>query len=257
MAPTDTTAQTTISTELSSSPILYLGLSGETWDSLVVLSLIGAVIIAAAVAAATHGSSVVHKREAVAAERALTVFKLAVDGKVADATAAGIAAGKEAADAKGVAKTAQADIEKQKTLTAQAQLETERIKQTVAWRALSQTQFDTLERGLKAHPGQVNLRFTDGDPEALAFAVQFATALQRAGWQVAPGSTKFVNALVFGISIPNDPSPNLVNLRNAFSASGISFAAQPLPPTGAEFNVSTIKGAPFLMIGSRQPVTFP
>jgi hypothetical protein len=139
---------------------------------------------------------------------------------------------------------------------AASRLEAERIKQQVSWRSLSAPQAQRLLKALAERPGAVNLRYTDGDPETLGLTAEIANILERAHWQVAAGSTKFANALAFEIHIPNQPSDNLKALQKAFHEAGIPFDPSPLPPVGAEFNVSTINGAPTLFIGSKRPPKF-
>ncbi len=141
--------------------------------------------------------------------------------------------------------------------TAAAKLETEKLKQVLAWRIIPASGGADLEKVLSGKPGKVNLRYTDGDPEALFLAIQISQILGRAKWQVAPGSEKFANAIQFGISLPDSAGEDAQTLRSAFVAAKISFSTGPLPPLGASFSVSTIAGAPTLMIGSRAPVNIP
>ena len=140
---------------------------------------------------------------------------------------------------------------------AAARLETERLKQVVAWRIIPPDDEVKLEKVLSGKPGKVNLRYTDGDPEALFLAIQISRILGRAKWQVAPGSEKFANAIQFGIALPDSAGEDAGTLRAAFVAAKISFSTGPLPPRGASFSVSTIPGAPTLMIGSRAPEHIP
>lgn len=96
----------------------------------------------------------------------------------------------------------------------------------------------------------------DGDPESLFLAIQFSQILGKAGWQIAPGALKPVNAIVFGIRLPDDSGESALMLRKSFSKSKIPFDTNPVP-LGPSFNVSTIEGAPMLMIGSRPPPQLP
>jgi hypothetical protein len=137
---------------------------------------------------------------------------------------------------------------------ADAKLETEKLKQAVAWRTISQEAASQMEKILSAKPGSVNLRYTDGDPEALFLASQFSQILgNKAKWKIAPGAVKFANAMQFGIALPDADSTSANALREALSAAKIEYSTNPLPPTGAAFSISTIPGAPTLMIGSRRP----
>jgi hypothetical protein len=136
---------------------------------------------------------------------------------------------------------------------ANARLETEKLKQTVAWRTIPAAAATALQAALAAHPGSVNLRYTDGDPEALYLAVQFSKIFSDAHWQVAPGSLKLANALVFGLALPDANGDGQI-LRDAFNVAHVGFSTDPLPPMAAAFSVMTIQGAPTLMVGSRPPV---
>jgi len=78
---------------------LFLGHDGEWWDFWLIVSVIGAAVIATAIGVTTAGSIISHKREAVASEAALEKYKLTVEGQVADAKKEGIEAGKTAGDA--------------------------------------------------------------------------------------------------------------------------------------------------------------
>ena len=153
----------------------------------------------------------------------------------------------------GAADAKAAGLEKE---AADARLETERLKQVVAWRTIMPPDALKLENALVGKPGVVNLRFMDGDPEALFLAIQFSKILSKAHWQVAPGALKPANAIVFGISLPDAASADAQTLRAAFVAAGIAFSPNPVPG-GSSFSVSAIPGAPMLMIGSRPPPEFP
>jgi hypothetical protein len=138
--------------------------------------------------------------------------------------------------------------------SAKSRLETEKLKAVVAWRTISTAQNIELEKVLSEGHGSVNLRWTDGDPEALFLAIQISQVLQKAKWQVAAGSFKPANRILFGLILPPDAGKDADTLRQAFSAAHLSFSSVPVPQDGASFNVSTIAGAPILMIGSRLPV---
>jgi len=136
---------------------------------------------------------------------------------------------------------------------AEAKLETEKLKQIMAWRAISPDSAAALEKVLASKPGVVNLRYTDGDPESLVLAIQFSRIFEKAKWQVAPGAEKFANAIQFGIVLPDSAGADAQTLRAAFLAAKIDFGTGPLPPKGISFSVSTVAGAPALMIGSKRP----
>jgi hypothetical protein len=148
------------------------------------------------------------------------------------------------------AKESAAKAEKE---AANARLETERIKESVAWRMIPPKSALELEKVLAAKPGSVNLRYMDGDPEALFLAIQISEILSKAHWNVAPGAIKPANAIVFGIGLPDVASVDAQTLRVAFSAANMPFSTNALPKPGVGFSISTIEGAPILMIGSKKP----
>ena len=158
-------------------------------------------------------------------------------------------------------------IETQRRLTAEAsaraaalekeaatvRLEQEKLKASLAWRTLPPNSATLLEQALRRQPGAVNLRWNDGDPEALYLAIQLAHILAKAGWRVAPGSVKPNNTLIFDIVI--DPTGNPAQasgLTAAMQAAGVPFETGTVR-IGSGFNISTINGAPVLMVGSRRP----
>jgi hypothetical protein len=130
---------------------------------------------------------------------------------------------------------------------------TEKLKAVVAWRTIPPDVATTLENALAAHPGSVNLRYMDGDPEALFLAIQISQILAKAHWQVAPGAAKPANSIIFGLGLPDAVGADAINLRAAFTASNVDFSSSPISPMGG-FNITTIAGAPTLMVGSRMPV---
>lgn len=228
------------------------------------LASLGVTALAAvAVLMFTAGSVIANKRATRAADAALEHYKVETAGKVAEAHSAGLAAGERAG-------RAQSDVDKAKVEIAQANadaarltkdaaevnLKAEQLKIAVAWRVLAPDQRQRLTQALSHAPGAINLRYTDGDPEALFYAIQIAQAFSDAGWNVAPGSSKLANAIVFGISIPTASSAQAPEVQRAFNSAGISFDPSALPAAGAEFNVSRIDGATTVMIGSKRPQAF-
>ena len=148
-----------------------------------------------------------------------------------------------------------ADLEKQ---AADARLEAEKIKDVVAWRSIPPNIASSLSSALSAKPGSVNLRYTDGDPEALFLAIQIGNLMTAAHWNVAPGALKLGNSLTFGFTLPDTGTEAADALRAAFTAANIPFSTQ-LPQSNMTSGsmIHTIPGAPILMIGSRQPPQFP
>lgn len=150
--------------------------------------------------------------------------------------------------AKALAKAA--GLEKE---AANAKLETEKLKGLVAWRTIPLGKVEAMERVLSAKPGSINLRYMDGDPEALYLAIQISQIMGRSRWQVAAGSLKPLNGIVFGINLPASDNKDRQTLEEALLAAGVQFGSQKMASAGVGFGVSEIPGAPFLMIGSKAP----
>ena len=222
------------------------GLGVDSWNNIIVVFLAIAAVAAIVVGASTFAVIRLQKVEAKNAHDAFELYKLSVASQVADAKKEGIEAGKAA----GNALVRAAELEKE---AANARLETEKIKKVVAWRMVPPESVIKLEQVLSAKPGSVNLRYMDGDPEALFLAIQISQLLSKANWQVASGSFKPSNAIIFGVILPNADSIDAQTLRKAFSEANISFSTDAVPQSGVSFSVSTISGAPTLMIGSKMP----
>ncbi len=136
---------------------------------------------------------------------------------------------------------------------ANARLETEKIKKSVAWRVIPPDSVSVFEKVLSAKPGAVNLRYTDGDPEALFLAIQISQILTKAHWKIASGAVKFSNAIVFGIGLPDASGADAQTLLDAFLAAKVQVSPDALPDIIMSFSSSTIEGAPRLVIGSKTP----
>src|ERR1700730_17440080 len=143
--------------------MLWLNL--HSWEELMLASLGVAGLIAFAVFMTTAAVVILTRRENAETKREYETYKLTVEGQVAEAKREGIKAGETA----GSALVRAAELEKE---AANAKLETERLKATVAWRSISPEIAASLEKILSETPGSVNLRYTDGDPEALFLAIQ-------------------------------------------------------------------------------------
>jgi hypothetical protein len=224
-----------------------LGFDLDSWNNILLLFLSITAVAAAFVGLATYATIQLAKQEAADSKRDFEAYKLTVEGQVADAKKEGIRAGETAGNA--LVRAAQLERE-----AANARLETEKLKAVVAWRTISASENAAIERILSAKPGSVNLRWTDGDPEALFFAIQISQVLQRAHWSVASGSFKPANGILFGFILPPALGNDVQTLRDAFTAARLPFSAVPLPQQGMSLMVSTIPDAPFLMVGSRMPV---
>jgi hypothetical protein len=201
-----------------------LGLSLHAWENVMLIFLGVAAIAAVFVGISTYAVVRLQKVEAEDARKDLEEYKLDAGQKIAEANAR----------------------------AEEAQLETEKIKKSVSWRVIPPDSALELEKVLSAKPGAVNLRFVDGDPEALYLATQISQILTKAHWQIATGAVKFSNAIVFGISLPDASGAAATTLRDAFSAAKEPFSTAALPE-GIGFLISTIAGAPRLVIGSKRP----
>ena len=227
------------------------GLSLDTWNNVMLVFLGLGALAAVIVVVSTVVIIKLQRLEAADATLAFEQYKLSVAGQVADAKKEGIEAGKTAGNA--VLRAAELERE-----AATARLETEKLKEVIAWRVLSAETASELEKTLAANPGSVNLRYTDSDPEALYLAIQISQILRKAHWQVASGAIKLSDTIVFGITLPDASSVDAQKLREAFSAAKISYSTVPLPRVAMlGFSMSTIAGAPTLMIGSKHPPQLP
>ena len=222
----------------------------ETMDLLMVGSLVIAALAAAAVGVTTWLSIKFNGEICERETLAFAKYKVDAGVLIADAKKEGIEAGKAANDAALRA----AELEKEAAL---ARLETERIKAVVAWRAIPAENAAKLEQFLAAQQGSVNLRYIDGDPEALFLAIQISQIFAKAGWQVAPGAIKPSNAIVFGLALPDAGGPDADTLRKAFTGAAIAFSTDPVPDASVSFSIATIQGAPMLMVGSKAPPQLP
>jgi hypothetical protein len=222
--PTADKPQTT-NTMDANTIIRFWGHDVDWWNGAMLVALSFAALAAVAVVGATTGVIVSQKQQSAADQEALEKYK-------ADSGVRTAILEKEAADARS---------------------ETERIKQVVAWRTITPVDALKLETALAEKPGAVNLRYMDGDPEALFLAIQISQILDKAHWRIAPGVVKPSNAIVFGIDLPDASGVDAQTLRRAFLAAKVPFSPNELPPDGISFSISTIDGAPTLMVGSRAP----
>ncbi|KJC36966.1 hypothetical protein UP09_27190 [Bradyrhizobium sp. LTSP885] len=223
------------------------GLSLHSWEDLMRVALLIVGVSGLIAGLATWFVVKLQRAEIAQSTIELEEYKSDASIKVEEARKEGIEAGKVAGDALVRA----AELEKE---AATARLETEKIKSVVQWRTFSASQNADMEVVLSAKPGSINLRWMDGDPEAMFLAIQLSQVLQRARWSVAPGAVKPANGIIFGLLLPPEAGDDAETLRKALIAAKLSFSAVPAPAEGVSFNISVIAGAPFLYIGSRMPV---
>jgi hypothetical protein len=240
----------TANTHFSKKVRRMLGLSLDFWNNILVVFLGLGALAAIIVVVSTFIVIRLQRLEAADASLAFEQYKLGVSAQVADAKREGIEAGKMAGNA--VLRAAELENE-----AANARLETEKIKGVVAWRVLSPETASKLEQVLATKPGSVNLRYTDGDPEALFLASQISQILNQAHWKLAPGALKLPNTIIVGFVLPDATGADAQTLRGAFSSAKVPFMTNPLPASGLGFSTSTIAGAPTLMVGSKAPPKLP
>lgn len=166
----------------------FLGVSGSDWDRFLIWSVIGAALAAAAVGVTTIGSISAHKREAEASEHEFAKYKVATDGRIAAANAAGDTAKADAAKANERAAEAHARAAFLEKEAAIARLEQERLKKELGWREITPAMVTQLQQLLRGKQMQVVLHWGAGDAEASNFANQLAQALHSAGIQIMGGN---------------------------------------------------------------------
>ena len=202
----------------ASAVTLLLGRAGDWWDLWMIVSLACVALAGAAVVVFTLGSVIVHKRESRAAAIALARYKSETAGKVADARAAGIEAGKTAGDALVKAATLEREAQELKAANLALQLK-------IQPRRLTGEDSRSLSAALsKLQPRPIGIVSRLLDPESADFADDLANAFRRARWEAVrisnwTMSDKGVSlATLEGTAIP----PNLAAaLREALAASDI------------------------------------
>lgn len=262
---------------------MSFGHDSDWWNAAMLVCLTIAAIAAVGVVITTLAVVRAQKIEARVASDELERYKASVALKVAEAKKEGVEAGKAAAGAdlraaeahkqaaeateraaaaregaaEAEARAAKAN-ERAAALEKEAQtarLEQERLKATLAWRVISNQEATALQNALAAHPGSVNLWFTQGDPESMYLAIQFSTILQNAHWTVLPAGATLAG-IVFGIAAPDANSADAMSLRAALHGAGFAFSTDPLPPWQSTIGATRNAAFPTLMIGSRRPAVF-
>jgi hypothetical protein len=156
------------------------GHDSDWWTWWMLASLVAAALVAAFVAVTTTGLVVVQKREAIAAKSELDRYKLTVDGRIADARAEGIAAGKVAGDATVKAAEANQAAGEANERAAKAELELAKYR---AGRSVTPAQHAILVEWLRKSPkGRVVVKpnFLASEPTRLAN--QISAAFNEAGF---------------------------------------------------------------------------
>jgi len=260
MIPSTEAARTMDTTTAATATTLLLGHNGGWWDLWMIIS-VGAVAVAGlSVLIFTAGSVMVHKRETAAAEHALEKYKLEVEGKVADAKAEGLAAGKTAGDAN--QRASEADERAAKANERAAALEKEaaaanertaQVMKETAWRQLTDAQKKSLSTAFATRKGKVRLMWIANDPESLALATQISDLFNGAHWEIVPSANTYSFNLLWGVWIPDSPDHDTTNmLRAAFTNAGLRFVQEKLPETSMAIGGGG-GDLPTILIGSRRP----
>lgn len=235
-----------------------IGLSLDTWTNIMLSSLGAAAFAAAFLGVSTYAVVQLQKQEAADAQSALEQYKVSAkrdfDIAIGEAQAAADVKINKARDDANIAieQIHQQNLVLEKT-TVDAKLEQERLKAQLAWRTVLPDVELALKSELEKNAGAVNVRYTDGDPEALFLALQYSSIFAAAHWQVGFGGVKFQNTLAFGLFIPGPDNQQVFSLRKAFNDAKIPFDPQDLPPIGMGTVISTVPNAPILMVGSKKP----
>ena len=127
-------------------------------------------------------------------------------------------------------------LEGQRTETARAELETERVKQTVQWRIISQKQIDIMRSELAKASGSFTLAFLLGDPETQLFALQITRAftdpdkqVSLMQWKGLLESRTYPDRVLFGLIVPGSENSQVIAVRKALTAAGIPFSTDDIP----------------------------
>lgn len=128
------------------------GLDLETWNNIIVGFLALGAISAVIVGVATYVSFQLQKQETASAQTALAKYQLETAGKVADATTAGIAAGKAAGNAQAAADDAHVKLKQAEATIAQANARAAEANQTAETERLERLKLEArlAPRGLSA-----------------------------------------------------------------------------------------------------------
>ncbi len=136
---------------------------------------------------------------------------------------------------------------------AQAQLETERIKELVGWRVVSEPQGEAMVATLKAHPAVITLGYVAGDPEALFLTTIFGKILTDAGWKYSTSAETFFGSLVWDLHVPAPDTEAIQLLRTALQAAKIPYVTDPIPPADMVRFSGAEKTEGIFFVGSKRP----
>jgi len=136
----------------------------------------------------------------------------------------------------------------------EAHLETERLKQTMAWRAIDQITAQKIITTLSKAPHKALIAYTANDPEASFLAVQLSRIFELAHWTTFVQSRTYPGSMIFGITIlPSENSATKL-VQETLSEAKIPFLANDIP---RQFFSITEDGSEqadvTIIIGSKHP----
>ena len=155
-----------------------LGLDSNSWNNIRLLSTAATLVMGVITLVSMYAATQLSKREAKDAKYDLELYKLTVQGQVAEAKREGIEAGKTA----GNALVRAAELEKE---AARLRLELDREIQKRAQRLLTDEQKEILVSELRGKIPRIHL-VIQRDVEAEAYSLQFVIALRDADVIVHP-----------------------------------------------------------------------
>jgi hypothetical protein len=138
--------------------------------------------------------------------------------KLAAAGAAGGSAKADVAKANAEIIEARKQTVRLKKEAADANLQQERIKAAPAWRTLTPETASQLIERLSKDPCHINIRYTDGGPEAMYFAIQLHNAFSAV--KTNCGARTLKSSLLFDILIPG----SMQTIIDAFVTAQLSFS---------------------------------
>ena len=112
---------------------------------------------------------------------------------------------------------------------ANAILESERIKMEVSWRSLNDNTGINLVNRLSASPSKVVVAFAMDDPEAAELARQLQWVFQKAKWEVAISSRKYISTVMKGIIVSPNTWPKSIEVNTYINDAGLISSLYTLP----------------------------
>lgn len=214
-----------MSSESAATSTLFLGHSGEWWDTWLIVSVVCAAVAAIAIGVTTAGSIVTHSREAQAAEERAAKLAVALE------------------QAQNNAKQIDANLLREQRLTSNERWRLRRIERAV----LPRTAFIDMSQlvvNLKAgHFAPINLAVPSSPAEALSFGLFLRTALDQAGLLkgfvlLSPSTSEFVPSASGGAILlrANDRADRLTEMlwqKYGIASASDGFLPHSMPPEWA------------------------